>query len=241
MNVLSAIESDMELAPETALLVYRGGNLSCVTVHEVLKQGDLAEPPKYVLGAGRLITRQALTDLSAELNGGPRARSFLPASMLCYEGGRMMWWVPSKKRPIYFNTADKKFNTEVGTHIVLHPALVFVAGSDGMWVYALAESVRPEPETKLYRAPYLNISSDGKMCAGSVMLPKEPGPENRADYEEAFFGTNFAHSNLHGKEKLTKHIYGHAGLWKDMLKGGEFPAASLVDIDLTVRRIINSK
>jgi PRTRC genetic system protein B len=151
----------------------------------------------------------------------------------------MVWWLPSRRREIHFNSADTTFNQEVSGKQVCHPPLVMMAEANRLTIFALHQSVRPHAKTLLYRAPYFNLYEAGNMCAGSVRLPSVVSAKDIPRWEAAFFGTNFTHSNLHG-QKLTTHKGGHNGLWRDMLTAEKFPVKLLCEVKLmTLERLVN--
>jgi PRTRC genetic system protein B len=228
--------------PLVVLVVYDGGSgRQAATVHDVIRENG-GEP---ITGPGRPLGREALNDLVKGLAGKTAAaRRIVPAHVLVTDADCLVWWRPSVRRPIFFNTSDKEFNEAVNAQPVLHPALLFVA-RENLSVWALAENRRPEATTPVLRAPYCNLYEGGNMCSGAVRLPGSCAISTIEAWESAFYDTTFTHSNLHGSP-LTSHPGGDRGLWRDMLgvqplgeDGVErFPIEHLVAIGKTVEGVV---
>jgi PRTRC genetic system protein B len=217
-----------------AILLYSSVNDDFLaTVHDI-ETGQLLP--------GTPIDRDDLSTVVAKLSGQAQAgRSILPVRVLYSDAALLMWWCPASRRPIYFKSGKSELDSLSGQEVA-HPPLVFLARSQSLFVWALQENERPVASTKLYVAPYFNIYEGGGMCSGNVRLPESltPTEANLEAWGEAFFGTNFTHSNL-GGGKLTAFPGGHNALWEKMAleceqsKHWQFPCeAALVPTKLTV-------
>ena len=71
------------------------------------------------------------------------------------------------------------------------PALLFLADKDNLSVFILPSSRRPNQNTRLYEAPFWNVSKAGRIC-----LPT--GARNSfhtmEEWEEIFYRSAFSHS-----------------------------------------------
>lgn len=199
--------STLEL--KRAICLYEDAGQALATVHPV----RLNKKGRPEIMAGSLLTRLVLDEMILKLSGIKRERVILPECVLCLDGSRMAWWTPAQRRPIFFQTTDKEFNKAMRGKAVLHPALVFIARPGVLSAFALADSKRPDGDTRLYRAPYPNLYEAGNMCAGNARLPSVLQIEDLALWERAFFDTNFTHANV-SEKKLTNHPGGLKGLWK---------------------------
>ena len=234
----------MELT--NALLLYTAPSHQMATIHKVYSPGEGAP----VILPGECLTREGIEEILASLSKAPTKRHILPASVLCATPSLLCWWKPAKRLPIFFNTNEKKFNTEVSGKEVLHPPLVFLAKPGRLQILALTENERPTAETLLFRAPYYNLYGgsgydEGAMCRGNVRLPEVVLPRDIPLWEKAFFETNFTHSNFHGA-KLTSHPGGHDGLWRVAREWGDEPfiegcahARYLIPLKLTLEEAVN--
>lgn len=212
--------SGISLEIRKAILLYSstGGDF-LATVHDIENGGLLPGTP---------IDSNCLSDVVAQLTGQSQAgRTILPARVLYSDGSLLYWWCPSARRPIYFKSGKPELDEASGKE-VLHPPLVFMARAQRLSVWALDTDVRPSAGSQLFVAPYFNLYDGGGMCTGNVRLPESlsASEETLAAWEEAFFGTNFTHSNL-GGGALTKFRGGHNALWKAMANASTFPTESL--------------
>lgn len=232
MPVHSGLSETDALRLKSAVLLYTSGadhsryftsetKPTLATIHDV--QARPGQAP--LLGAGRMLTRDVLDVLLRNLNGLPQKRQILPERILLCDGARMAWWVPSARRPLFFKTGDDKFTREMQGKEVWQPALLMMAEPGALHVFALAENARPHAETPLFRAPYFNVWTPGKMCNGNVRLPQQLSPADMPAWEKAFFETTFTSSN---GGKLTSHPEGHNGLWRGCAEAKAFPARHLV-------------
>lgn len=233
-----------------AVLVYSGGGhsgrsdreRSYATVHEVHDvKGTLR------LAAGAPATREACADLARTLGANAGLSGFTPEALLYLGARSIAWWRPPGRARIYFDTtgaaagdqaADKTGAALIGKRsgAVQHPGLVFAVNARGWFVYAVQEATRPTPQTKLFRAPYFNVWTSGQICAGNVKLPETLSPRTLAEYERAFFGSNFTHPNTHGKDRLVKTGNAYA-FWSARLDAGEgepFPIHALNPLQQTL-------
>ncbi|HZF19466.1 MAG TPA: PRTRC system protein B [Burkholderiales bacterium] len=227
-----------------AILVYLSGAGAYATLHDI--QGD---PTALRLGAGRPATKEACADLARKLGAMASLSGFVPPE-LCYLGARsIIWWRPAAKTTVFFDTrtaaAGDQEEDQTAAKLIgkrsgstPQPALVFAVGSGGWHVFALRDSNRPAPGTKLCRAPYFNVYSSGEICEGNVRLPEQLSPSALAEYERAFFDSNFTHPNIRGKDRLVNHKGGAYAFWRqglDRAWGDRFPVEALVPLDLTLQ------
>jgi PRTRC genetic system protein B len=212
-----------------ALLLYEGagrpnegcgfeGGTVAASIHDVAPDGHNDNLP--TIGPGAPLTTDVMNEIYRKLAGAQKqSRSILPANLICCEAGRLIWHLPSARRIIFFKTREKKLDDLSGKS-VLHPALLFVAESRTLYVYALDSDARPNGKSKLYHAPYYNIYARGSMCAGSSRVPAGCNAKDVAAWEKLFFETNFSHTNrISSKDgQLTKHPGGHAALWQELAR-----------------------
>ena len=118
------------------------------------------------------------------------------------------------------------------------PALLFSASSNGeLSVRALKEAKRPTPETNLFVAPYWNVYDDGRVCIGSMRTPRGFDLGIMAQWERAFFESEFNHQNAH--KLLTTHPRGFVCLWKEVYGAKTFPVKYLADAGETLQNFVN--
>jgi len=97
-------------------------------------------------------------------------------------------------------------------------------------VRALPASRRPSPDSKLAAAPYWNIDGDGAVCAGTMRAPKSLTVTSIAEWQQAFFQSEFTHPG--GGGRLTKRRGGTTALWKSLAGEERFPLSTLIELEL---------
>ncbi|GHG11604.1 hypothetical protein GCM10017783_24910 [Deinococcus piscis] len=181
-----------ELHACKAIIVYgtsdRQLNMTCQ--HDILvgEQGA-------VLGPGQQVTEELIENLR-NMNGLRRERLILlPPEVIAISGKHVAWTVPGRVRPMALHSNDRAVQAFDGVPLP-QPHLLFIAGPGTLHIYALASSERPQSDTPLYRAPYMNIFSSSQMCRGNVPLPAEPDVSRLRDYEDLFFLSNSTGGNV---------------------------------------------
>lgn len=211
------------------------------SVHGISWTTELGEA---VIGPGQVLRVEELAELIRGLQNAPTARRIQSERVLYSDAGMLMFWVPETRRPIFFRAYEqknkpRKINTISGT-TVSHPPLLIVATPGHLYLFALAQNERPTASTELYRAPYYNLYESGLMCRGNVALPEtmDPSEEALKRWEDAFFLTNFTHSN-YGNKNVVTYRGGHDALWTSLAKSARsFPTRSLIAIDRTVGKVL---
>lgn len=123
---------------------------------------------------------------------------------------QILWWRPAAPAKLWFKTASPFPElTALNGIEVPQPALVFLADKQvqRLRVWALAESIRPDANTELYYAPYMNLSPAPDVCLGSARSKKDLDEAERntpTQWEFIFFDSNFSHTPPRlNYEKLT--------------------------------------
>lgn len=204
------------------------------TVHEVANNGTPEEPCMEIM-PGRPITQEALLALVLKMAQKYSVNTeLLPANVLSVSASHLVWWVPAKRRRVFFK------NEELGQRSaeVPHPPLLFSVVKGSWSVCALKEDVRPTEGTELYFAPYFNTYDNCSICVGSAAIPRSLSTKTIAEWENAFFDSAFTHMN--GKKKKIAHKRGEYAFWKEMLDGvyAEFPLDLLVPLKLTLDAVM---
>lgn len=212
------------------LLIYHGPGGVAVMAHDVrCQEGD----PQPEMISGFPLHRDQAQVLAHGILGHAPVRTLLPPAVLLADGFRLAWWTPARRRRIWFSARELQ---HVSRQEVMHPALLWVADPGRLHLYALASDARPELETPVYQAPYLNTYADGWVCAGGVQWPPTVQPDTVAAWEQAMHDSEGTHCVA---SDLTLYPGGHDALWEAMLTAERFPADSLVPTKLTVLDAIN--
>jgi PRTRC genetic system protein B len=195
----------------SALLMYQSDRGDVyATSHPVVT--DAQHPHRKVIGAGVPLSKASLAKFADAVSTATAFSGFLPEHLLFSSPNLIAWWTPSAVRTTWFKPAG---TGKLDGHApAAHPALVFVATPDDWFVFALRESTRPAPATRLYHAPHFNVWDGGRVCTGNVELPPAFGAEVIGRYETAFFRSHFTHPN---RDKAVKYKGGMQQLWRDQL------------------------
>lgn len=165
---------------------YNAQSTVALTVHDI-KQTD-KEP---VMGVGQLFSEADKQELKDYLNGEHSIRDcWLPENLMMMNSSQMVWYVPAKKREMYFRKGDKPFSLNVA-----FPSLIFRFSGGSLSVAAYVGRGRPKLTQKLYHAPLWNIYQNTRLCTGTADTTNIIGIEAMKVWEDAVFETVFSHSN----------------------------------------------
>jgi PRTRC genetic system protein B len=210
VHILSGGDDTLHL--KTAVLLYESNRGSVyATTHAIDIDG--VEPNRPVIGPGTPLSCAVLSQFAKAVDIATAYAGFVPDNLLYTAPSMMAWWAPAMQRRAWFKSHEKSVGNRDG--VVHHPALVFVAQADALFVFALRMSSRPALSTKLYHSPHFNVYSDGRICTGNVKLPGAPSSEAIAEYEDAFYRSHFTHSHHPG---AVKYKGGMTKLWIDQLE-----------------------
>lgn len=101
---------------------------------------------------------------------------------------RLVWYHPIEYRFLYFTPSLDIPNGEMEV-----PGLVYCVKGNSLSVYAYKGQ---KPKKVLYRAPFMNVYSDGRICLGNakVVKPEERTFGNVMEYwEKMFWLSEFSH------------------------------------------------
>ncbi len=221
-----------------AVLVYEGPESGAyATLHDVLAGKGGAR-----LDAGVPATKEACASLARALGANATLTGFTPPELVYLGARAIAWWRPPAPARLFFDSRDEDPKRAIGKRNALlpQPGLVFAVTAGHWYVYALRGAARPDPATRLCRAPYFNVWASGEICTGNVRLPDSLSPAALAAYERAFFDSNFTHPNVRGRERLVRAKGGAYAFWRGMLDraaaaGNQpFPPQALVPLKLTL-------
>lgn len=196
---------------------------------------DAQHPERKVIGAGVPLSKGALAKFADAVSKATAFSGFLPENLLFSSPNLVAWWTPAQVRTTWFKAAGTgKID---GNGQAAHPALVFVATPGDWFVFALADSARPTPATRLHHSPHFNVWDGGRICTGNVKLPPTFGPDVIHSYEVAFFRSHFTHPN---RGNAVKYEGGVEQLWRDQLAKPDPEAMrrALVDSKETLQQAI---
>lgn len=199
---------------ETELRPYPASPGSYAEFHPVQQGKD----GKSSLGPGRALTSGQIKALFAglfdeenkqlRLGGSP---GLIPPGLLgWWRGGEVAaWFEPALVRPL--------FHLKKNWPAVPHPGLIFLTCNGSLQVFAVKEAGRPGLDTRLFAAPYWNLSGDGRLCLGNCGgLGEGPAPDRIKRIRQIFFNSYFSHDRgtAYGKIPLDALWDGLAGKTK---------------------------
>jgi PRTRC genetic system protein B len=198
-----------------ALVLTTAGDMTLVTRHAIhnnkLGEGVPVDAEAILEKVANHNRLAALTD-SDDV---PRA-TLLPSTILFDSNSCLMWYSKAQRRDMWF---------KVGAALQLRvwwPAVLFLLNrkSKTLYIFALASNSRPTLETRLYRAPFMNISQSGDFCLGGAVLPADLSASNIHNIEACLFESNFTH--LNGESTKQGRIFStnneHLAYWREQQK-----------------------
>lgn len=200
--------------PQLSIVVYKSDRDYYLESHDINEQGQ-------VMGGKPLLqeTIQEIVDVFFdEKKNTANIKGLIPENMLCFTllpGGnyKMVWYRPAELRVMHFAPQLK-----ITTGKTWVPAMIYVVIGRGLSVFASRANSRPIETTKIFRAPFHNVSEDGKVCLGNarVKKPKEKTYAALMKYwEDLFWLSEFSHFN--GSDKPVKTDLD--AVWKKLLNG----------------------
>lgn len=112
----------------------------------------------------------------------------------------LVWIYPAGKVKLHYSKEAVGYKT--GHYFV--PNLLFSYSGDDLSVFAIKTADIPfiGPNTKLYKAPFMNIYAGGDICMGTAQVKKPKNiTELISNVESAFFNSEFTHTN---RNKIVK-------------------------------------
>jgi PRTRC genetic system protein B len=219
------VGSELEVKLYQAVLLYRNdhGNRFMATVHGVAQKETDGTP---LLGSSQLLSTAALRELTKQI-GTSCPAEFLPENVVARTPELIAWLAPAELRPMFFRDGSEL--ADISGKLFPHPALLFVVRNGVLFVRALPNNRRPDPDTRLAAAPYWNIDSNGAVCAGTMRAPKSLTVASIPAWQQAFFQSEFTHPG--GAGRLTKRKGGTAALWKSLTGKKVFPRSTLAEME----------
>lgn len=234
---LSIISNELPLVLKRAILLYenqragpRNGQQAFASLHTVAQgaEGPTIEP-------GVPLTKAALQQALTSLNpSAAKGLELIHERLLISSKHVQCWWRPAQLTTVFFN------NKEIGVTSgkTPQPALIFVRKGNELRVFACVTTQRPDRNTRLYFAPYMNIWSSHTLCMGNLSAPRGEMAHKIEVWEDLFFNSTFTHPN-HAKP-CKGNVF---KLWQDLLAGKyrTFPKKVLIETNLTLGDILKGK
>lgn len=202
------------------------------TIHPIT--ANKSGPP--IIGPGTLLKHEALEAAMIDLAAGAGAKRyrFIDVAVLASGPGMTAWFTPARTRHMIFDGAGIDL-----AGAAAQPAMMWVATTADLFVFALGADTRPTQGSAVFHAPHLNVWKGGRLCQGSAQRPTNLDP---ASWEQMFYESAFTHPN-DGANWQTRHRGGPCALWRKLLKEkgkNAFPAAALAPTGATVEQTIDA-
>lgn len=232
MNAFLELGGSESIALKGALLLYEGRNRAFAVWHDA-KPGRNEGPQ---IGEGQALT----TDFVRSINRGLQREmqpEVLPECVLVWNSDLVVWWSRRRTRRMFFRNNSEAPSGLSGAEFLQPPLLWCVSGQE-MAVRALLTNRRPTTDTPLMIAPYWNVDGDtGRVCLGSMKVPELAGVAALAQWEKAFFESEFTHQT--GVARLVQGPKGYFDVWERVRSGPRaFPAKFLVPSNETLSDLI---
>ena len=198
--------------PSLALMIYQSGEDYYLESHNINEQGQLLEGKPL-----KQETIQGMVDVFFdERKNQIQVGGYIPDNLLSFDakpGGQyhMIWYRPAEIRYIHFAAPLRIPSGQVWV-----PAMIYQVDRKGFSVYAFRSNSRPNLKTKLFRAPFHNVSDNGNVCLGNAKVnrPKVNTYTSLMKYwEDLFWLSEFSH--LNGASNPTKSDIGK--VWKKLV------------------------
>lgn len=225
----NAIAEKASFTLKGAILVYDNGTECISTCHDVSVIDDFP-----VIRPGKAVTPQNLKKCVRFLLDQKVHSFFIPPNVLSYTDDTICWYCKPSIRKLYFKVRSGNLDDCSGKEFP-QPGLVFMYGVNDLNVWAVRCNGRPDEKTKLYHAPYYNISEDGDVCMGSVRLPNKINVDSIDKVEKLFFSSAATHSN---NIKIVDYPGGHDAFWRANAGKLKFDKKVLVPNGKTLKEIL---
>lgn len=213
---------------EKVLMIYRSNYETLCTLNKVEKKND-----SFEIMQGIPINGKMLADVFSELKENGKNKNTFEwqnPRILAKGSGQLLWYSPAVSREIFFSCKNKKLMKISGKKFPF-PPLLFYARKRTLHVFVLKTSRRPTMETKLWQAPFWNISESGKVCLPLNAREKMYSVE---EWENLFFNSAFSHPGGAGfKEGTVETIF--PGIVKT---AGNFPLNLLKESKIQIKSIL---
>lgn len=163
-------------------------------------------------------------------------RGLVPENLLYLNNsnnGFAVWYTPAQKVHLFF--IDSLGIPSGRCHL---PSLVWKAGRNSLYIYALKENRKPTLRTGLHHAPFFNIHQDGKVCMGTVDIDIDNQTmleDFILSWQNYFFNSYFSH--LLGVESpVSTNV---VQLWQGLVnRNKKFPVEVLIKNNYTLKHLI---
>ncbi|SDE86358.1 PRTRC system protein B [Mucilaginibacter pineti] len=238
MNALTENFGELFI-PQSALLIYRrkyhDRQEVYVEAYDIGKSGNpINAHPLTVEESSQL--SKAL-DISGETSRNYlRPNGLLPKNVLYISpesNGFVIWQTPPQQVNLFFTDG-----LTITDGLYPLPSLIWKAGKDKLYIYAVADGKEATLECQLYRAPFFNIHENGLVCMGNVdinIIAVGCLEDFMEAWQRYFFNSRFSH--LIGNESPVKGNI--VQLYKSLADTNKkFPQKNLIKSTYSLKKLI---
>jgi len=235
--------------PFKALLLYRYDREANSSQFEIAQKETQIYVESYDIGRnGQPVNAHPLTlkemaglseilKASEDLKDGYlKSRGLLPANVLHIDQrshGHAIWYTPPQLVDLYF---VDELNIPSGNCGI--PGMIWKANAEKLSVFAIKGKHKPNIDTPVYHAPYLNIYGSGAVCMGtvSIAISQTTSLEDfMGSWETYFFNSYFSHS-ISGNNSTKSDT---TALWRELAGNGkDFPQHELLKTSYTLKSLL---
>lgn len=224
--------------PKSALVFYetKGANTDMYVEHfDMDSNGNPSNAHPLTVKEANVLAKALQTD--EERNRAfLKPKGILPTNILHInpsEKGTVLWYTKAQQRQLYFVDSLGIPNGKAQV-----PSMLWYAGKNSLFVFALASDRRPNANTPLYYAPFFNVYENGNVCMGTVNIDIKKSAsveEFTTAWEDYFFNSYFSH--LLGRYSPIKGNC--VKVWKDLIGTDKpFPKAVLKKNNRTLKNLL---
>jgi PRTRC genetic system protein B len=219
--------------PQMAIVVYSDGKDNYLEQHTI--EFNRKKP---IFGPGKPLLEDTISTImgtiSKDLIQHHDNVEVIPENILlnCQIPGKMniIWYLLKPKRKLLFRNVFV-FNTEKPVQL---PNLLFQWHQRTLFIYAFKENKLPGFNTKFFKGPFPNTSTNGSVCLGSAVVNTETKSLKTfiSSAENAFFNSEFNHGG-------TGNVTGSFNaVWEETYKTGIFDPKSLISTDIDLNNLL---
>ncbi|WP_347990298.1 PRTRC system protein B [Methylomonas sp. AM2-LC] len=203
-------EEKPRISPNKAILIHSASGIETSPAynprsHFLASIHDFVfnEKNQSVIGTGQLLTENDLEQMLIDLLDKKHMdNDFISPNIISMSSRHIAWTIAGKVRPMIFRLRGENKTFKIN---VPWPNMLVVARSSGqVAIAAIGNNRRPNANTKVYRAPLMNIYDDGRVCVGSAAIPDGVTQNHISEWESIIFDTAFSHINNQKTLNLTQ-------------------------------------
>lgn len=199
-----------------------------MSVHDVIERDG-----RPCILPGTPVTKEIAAQGLANLLQKDSILGITPPEILAHGPGYVCWFTKPQLRQMVVKGFKKTFNVPC-------PGNIWLVSHGQLYLWAYKGVQRPTAKTRLYRAPYWNVHSNGAVCTGNCDLPSGAEALTPLAWEKMFFGSVFTHPvDL----PITDKLNGEVKFWtskKTFDAKDKFPSAILSEQRLPYKNLTDA-